>query len=270
MDDRLIFVVADLHGRVEHLGEVLRAGGVLNSDGSRNYDVISVQLGDLANVVLQDEAGDCLALDLATFGMSLDELEKTTEPLHGWFDAVLVGNHEHPFFGGPRFNGYYLHPSVEHRMRHMEMPEIDLWRPAYCVPQMNLLITHAGWARDLKFFEAGSPIDPPTALDAYEFLQRAWRFDPSGPVFSQIGQSRGGWNNVGGVLWSDWSEAKSRAFNQLIGHTTDDDVRRRDYSREGTWSLCIDANAKRYGRITGCLIDPRAGTTEIITRPETT
>jgi len=263
MSGRYIFAVADLHGRTESLGELLRAGGVLNSDGSRNYQVESVQLGDLANVVMSDEVGDCLALDLAMYGRPLNELEQTTDLLAGWFDTVLVGNHEHPLFGGQHFSGYYAHPSVAHRVTAMD--DRGLWQPSYLVEEMDLLLVHAGWAAGLCLFSNGERFVPSSAIEAHNFLIREWDDNPTNTVFSQVGSLRGG-RGSGGVLWSDWEERKTQDFSQIVGHTTDDVVRSDDYSN-GNWSLCIDTNAKRYGVVTGALIDTTSGTVEVISRP---
>lgn len=244
-----VFITADLHGRLDGLEELLRAGGVLNADGTRNREVMSVQLGDLVNVVREDRAEDCNALDAA---------------LDGWFDLVLVGNHEHPFFGGPRFWGYELMSTVADRME--KLAERSMWVPSHYVPELDLLVTHAGWADDLRVSDGGGGwLSPSSAATAHEYLVSAWIDDPTANVFSRIGPARGGHSmaRCGGVLWSDWEEVKLQTFNQLVGHTTGDSVRSQRGRRR--WAVCIDTNAKRYGRATGALVEPDAGTMKVIT-----
>jgi hypothetical protein len=214
------FVVADAHGR----SDLVR--GLLEQEGASGPDVTVVQLGDLANCVVGSEQADFEALELVREGL---------------IDVMLVGNHEHPYFGGPSFFGFFPHASIRQSL--FQIRDRDGLKAAHAVE--GVLITHAGltpWAlKRLAFMSAEA-----LAMT----INGIWKADPKDLLFSAIGSSRGGYRNEGGILWADWSEPKPRKLRQLVGHTVGNTIRHRNAS------TCIDLGAgKDSTRIAGAWIE---------------
>lgn len=233
------FVVPDMHGHYDTLKALLKEAGVLDHQGHRVPDenVTVVSLGDLANAVATDVHGDIQCL--RTVG--------------DWIDLLLMGNHEHPYFGGPAFGGFWRYPEVEVELRRIEAE--NKLSPAYVIQhdEMDIrdaiLVSHAG----LVDTDDGDAVDAYVSIyDAY--AAEGWRH----PLFTTIGPHRGGWARYGGLLWSDWMEAKNHNFNQIVGHTPQRKEKppRRDYAN-GRWSICIDMGAKSGTGATGVWVDEK-------------
>lgn len=223
-----VFVIADAHGNADQVR------GLLEQEGLPRPGVAVVQLGDLANCVGDSEADDLEALDL----------------VGGPIDLMLVGNHEHPHFGGPAFSGFWPHLTVKHRLHRLNAA--GLIQPSFVVPghghNAGILVTHAGVTSAMN--EPTHPEEGPwtTAEDADEELRWAWHSDPRYRVFSAIGPERGGRDGGGGILWADWREPKTPLFRQLVGHTVGRDIRRK-------WrATCIDLGGGKGDRIAGAWI----------------
>jgi hypothetical protein len=149
---------------------------------------------------------------------------------------MLVGNHEHPYFDGPPFSGFWPDPQVARKL--LELNDRDILAPSYNAS--GTLLTHAGVHAAWGF---------KSAAEANEYLNAWWDDDPRAEAFSKIGRSRGGWSRstYGGVLWCDWSELKPAAFPQIVGHTVGDNIRQLGNV------ICLDLGAgKRSTRIAGC------------------
>lgn len=226
------FVVADAHGRHDLIEGLLRQEGLLEDHAG----VTVIQIGDLCNCVASSVDAD------------LECLRRAPD----WFDVYLVGNHEHPYFGGPAFGGYWRDPEVANLL--LRYNKRGLIRPAVAVD--GVLISHAGltsrWGRRFA-----------SADEAEAWLTTEWEGNPHSAVFSAIGRERGGWDQSGGVLWADWREPKPRRFNQLVGHTVGPKVRWRRYG--GRFSVCIDLGASKEvdGALAGAWI--RDGKVEVVT-----
>lgn len=220
--NRPVLAIADAHGNAGLVRGLLAQ----EKPGS---DVLVVQLGDLANCVGASESDDLAALELVG-----DQI-----------DLMLVGNHEHPHFGGPAFSGFWPHLDVRRKLQ--ELNDRELIQPSLAVG--SILLTHAGV--NVGLAESSHPEEGgwKSAEAADEELRWAWKQNVRYPVFSAIGRSRGGWEALGGILWSDWSEPKTQRFRQLVGHTVGEDIRRRDRA------ICIDLGAgKGRSRIAGAWI----------------
>jgi len=209
------FVVPDAHGKLGLVHRLLREQGILGDNASRvDRETTVVQLGDLCNCVPESVDDDLRCLDRAP----------------EWFDVYLVGNHEHPYLGGPRFSGFYSDPEIAHRLKLLYSK--GLLQAAYAAD--GILVTHAGvgaaWQRSL---------DRRTAAGAASRLNKLWRARPTAELFGCIGRSRGGSSPTGGILWADWSEPKSDAFSQIVGHTVGDQPRWQKHA-EGKFAVCID------------------------------
>jgi len=215
------FVVPDAHGN----GTLVR--GLLKQEGLPRPGVFVVQLGDLANCVLESEADDMDALSIVGDGI----------------DLMLLGNHEAPMLNSDysaRFVGFYQHASVHHMMKHLVSR--DAIQLSYVAD--DVLVTHAGlssyWGRPDKTAEA-----------AHQNLEHAWRSGSwrHDSIVMACGRARGGFNAEGGILWSDWSEPKRSAFPQLVGHSVGEEIRRKRSA------ICIDLGAgKQRTRIAGAWI----------------
>lgn len=222
------FVTPDLHGRYLLALGLLQEVGIVDEQGARvrDSDVCSVQLGDLANCVAEDRARDAQLLRKA----------------RAWFDVCLIGNHEHPYFGGPAFSGFK--PIAEIEQLVMNIP----WRVALAVG--DTLITHAGVAPWL---------DLPNAQVAERVLNEAWKDNVAAhPFLAAIGRARYGRSEYGGVLWRDAIEEPiSDSFSQVFGHTADVIGPTNDYSpNAGTYALNLDCGGHRdVRRIVGAWLD---------------
>lgn len=229
----IAFVVADAHGRHDLVEGLLRQEGLL---GDRNGTLV-VHIGDLVNCVASSIHEDLECLRRAP----------------NWFDIYLVGNHEHPYFDGPAFSGFWPDPEIRELLRRYEARE--LMRP--CVAVDGVLISHAG---------LGSRRGVPDH-DAESFSHWAtaeWRGNKRGMIFSAIGHSRGGWDREGGIFWADWSEPKRMAFSQVVGHTVGSEIRWR--RRKGKFAVCIDLGASKHagsGALAGLWL--RDGEPEVVT-----
>lgn len=225
-----VFVVADAHGNANQVLGLLKQEGLILSDDTRvRRQVLVMQLGDLANCVGSSEQDDIEALALVG-------------PV---IDLMLVGNHEHPHFGGPAFSGFWPHLDVKRRL--LELNDHGLIQPSLAVG--DILVSHAGlssyWGRPDE-----------TAEKADEWLRSMWASAKRDPIFSAIGPSRGGMHHQGGVLWSDWSEPKRSSFGQLVGHTVGDTIRRKGRT------TCIDLGGGKGSRIAGAWI--REGRIDVV------
>jgi hypothetical protein len=225
-----VFVVGDVHGNYELVVGLLLKAGILENHGRlgvlRRSSVKVVQIGDLANCVGESRDDDLYCLTNA----------------RRWFDLVLVGNHEHPYFGGPKFSGFFPFPEIREPLLRLERQ--GFVRPTFRVG--NILVTHAG---------VGTQWDMPSATSAQARLVSAWRNDPASPMFSSIGAARGGWSSTGGVLWADRGEPKEPRFDQIVGHTPQDMVHADLHGAEGTATWYVDlGGGKGRGRLAGIWI----------------
>lgn len=234
------FVVPDAHGNVALVALLLKQEGIVDDDFERvNRDVTVVQLGDLCNCVMMSIEDDRACLGFAP----------------EWFDVYLVGNHEHPYFGGPAFGGFFSDFDIHRAL--LRLNDSGLIRAAHAAD--DVLLTHAGvgpWA----LRQLDDCLDTPGIAAE---LNAMWKHDPRDPVFSSIGASRGGWQEEGGILWADWSERKVHGPSQLVGHTVGDEI------REAAGVTCIDLGCgKGRSRIAGAWIRNGAVSTVIFDRNE--
>lgn len=223
-------VVPDLHGRWWLAQGLLEEAGVVDRHGKRTdwTDVCVIQLGDLANCVAADRD-----IDLRLLGHAEE-----------WFDVLIVGNHEHPYFGGPIFTGFFDIPEIREAVRKLH------WCGCFRIGET--LITHAGITSSLAL--------PQNARQAEAAINEAWASDPGRhPFFAQIGVTRGGWAGQGGLLWSDWAEKRElRGFSQIHGHTpVERGPKRRDEDDRFAINLDVGSGWPRTSvrRIVGLWVD---------------
>ncbi len=236
-----VFVVADAHGRHDLVEGLLNQERLLR--GQRADGTAVVHVGDLINAVASSISDD------------LECLRRARE----WFDVYLVGNHEHPYFGGPRFSGFWRDPEIERALFALE----SIIQPTLAYE--GVLVSHAGLTVEM----AGPEEDHSgweTAEAADEEIRWAWSqrsMRGTIPLFAAIGWSRGGSSRFGGILWSDWEEPKALAFNQVVGHSVGREVRWQ--RRDGKFAVCIDLGASKEvnGALAGAWI--RDGEVEVVT-----
>ena len=196
------FVVPDFHGNWKLAVGLLEQEGLIEDAGypwkRLRKDVTVVQLGDLCNCVVSSINDDLMAI-------------KLVGPV---IDIMLVGNHEHPYFGGPPFDGFGFFAELKNEI--LKLNDRGLIQAALEVD--GILLTHAGvcasaddiddWHSDNKAAEFAEGLNG---------LWRARQYQHS--MFSAIGRARGGRHPEGSVLWSDWKEQKTNHFPQIVGHT---------------------------------------------------
>lgn len=251
-----VFCVPDVHGDYRILAALLQEQSIIDSSWERcNQDAMVVQLGDLGNCVPESVTVDQACLEHA----------------EDWFDVYLIGNHEHPYFGGPRFSGFWSDSAIGHKLQLLN--SIGLIQAAHVVD--DILITHAGVIEGATL---DNDVGPGTAQEWADALNDLWQRNTIHPIFSTIGKSRGGQAEGGGILWSDFSEPKHEGFPQIVGHTVDDGVRLRRRPFVEAWAppkyafemdrgdvLCLDqgtGGASAAPRIAGCWI--REGLVEVV------
>lgn len=219
-----VFVVADAHGNAQQVLDLLELAGAYPAEKNRPF---VLQLGDLANCVASSTRDDLEALDLVHAGV---------------IDLMLVGNHEHPYFGGGGFGGYWPDPEVRRSL--LKIAARGGLRAAFAWD--DILVSHAGltsyWLREFGAWEW-------SAEQIAERTNATWEQDPRALIFNACGRRRGGWYVEGGILWADWKEPKPRGLKQLVGHTVGQDIRRR------AGATCIDlGGGKMSNRIAGAWI----------------
>lgn len=251
------FVIPDAHGNGSLVRALLEQEGLIEQDWSLSgglvcavrmrpsHEVAIVQLGDLANCVAASINDDLDAIDMVFSGL---------------IDTMLVGNHEHPYFGGPPFSGWWRDEQVERRL--LELNDRDRLAPSYNAS--GILLTHAGVHSAWGFKSASY---------ANACLNEWWDDDPTAQAFSLIGGSRSWMGGAyGGVLWCDWSELSPTAWPQIVGHSLAESVRTLTRRQDGermpvaldgdemlVSAVCLDLGAgKGRQRIAGAWIEDGA------------
>ena len=201
-----VFVLPDLHGNWRLALALLEQEGLVEIGEDdlprrlRATETLVVQLGDLANCVQSS-----INVDLQS--------AKLVGP---FIDLMLVGNHEHPYFGGPPFDGFVQYAELKEAL--LKINDRGMMKAALEVD--GILLTHAGVTRDIDEVDKWHDGGKNKAAEVAKGLNTLWRDkDYQHGMFSCIGRTRGGAHVYGGVLWSDWREPKSTLFPQIFGHT---------------------------------------------------
>lgn len=188
------FVISDAHGRLEDVLDLIDRAGV-------RHDDFVLQLGDLANCVAE----------------SVDADEECLQLVGDKIDAMLVGNHEFPYFNRQDpFGGFHFNPRIDRILQNLYQE--GLLSAAYL--HEDILITHAGITHPRLLPQWD------TAEAAWNHIETEWHGGNFGhSMFHDIGRSRGGWATYGGILWCDWNEMEPTIFPQIVGHTTGQSIR---------------------------------------------
>ncbi len=204
------FVIPDLHGnRKLAVGLMKQEGLIEDIDSPRRLrpEVTVLQLGDLCNCVFGSINDDLYALKLVE---------------HGIIDYMLVGNHEHPYFGGTPFSGFGWFAELKSAL--VKLNDRGRIRAAREVD--GILLTHAGVTADIDQVDKWYGDEGNKARQVAEGLNILWdRRDYTHGMFSAISFYRGGTSKLGSILWSDWREEKSHLFPQIFGHTVGETFR---------------------------------------------
>lgn len=227
------FILGDIHGHWEAAKKALvNAGAVtLNKQTgtiTKQMGVEIIQIGDLINGTRDSVEDDIKCLRNISM-----------------FDYVMVGNHEYPYWHNSlasSFSGFHWSTEIS------EIIEKNRWRFRPCKSVGGILVSHAGLSREYEDIWKD-------AVSAAAHIDKIWRINPGDRLFSAVGRARGGSDRYGGILWSDWSEAKTRTFSQILGHTPGAKIRRRQSTTRKTEQICIDLNVKNGAAIAGLWVE---------------
>lgn len=210
-------VVSDVHGKPEKLREALFSAQLFDNHGLKDPKAYILQIGDNGNCVKSSLEGDRECFDMV--GKEID--------------AMLIGNHEIPYFDPDNyFSGFHYYEEIDEKLH--ELYDAGLLFAARTVN--GVLITHAGVHKSKLIWE-----DEP-AEEVADKLNGEWfkgNFKYS--LFASVGWSRGGSDKIGGMLWCDFDrEFQPTKFPQIVGHTPG------GLRMKGN-ALCIDTGAKMGG-----------------------
>ena len=158
---------------------------------------------------------------LDSFDRSIEDQITCLQLIHKSEATLLMGNHElsyishrHRCSGFKAGTDVYIHQNNWVR----DLPKY-IWVG-------DVLVSHAGLSR--KWFGEKSP----SISEVQTFLENM-----SEDAMFAIGQGRGGWSPVGGLLWDDFREhVPINGLTQVFGHTRGNGIR---VKKEGP-SYCID------------------------------
>jgi len=243
-----VFVLPDLHGRSAFLTGLLRNAGIVDADGERVLgpdEVTVVSIGDIVDGSRRTVERD----------------REMVRVMDGLVDFLVLGNHEWPFFGGTPFGGFVPDPDVRSALFGMQAQ-------GRLVPAMTVgdtLLTHAGVERPFDFATAEEARDAVQEVfdnqdSLITFRIHSTQFSPvtfgferggqkwrisQGMLLGGVPSARGGPDQFGGVLWSDWDTPRNANFSQVLGHTPQADgpvlVQR---MKSETYTINLDAGAK--------------------------
>lgn len=227
-------IVGDVHGDARLLRALLERIGVVDASGARQPGFWVLQLGDLVHLGHEVRAGD-----LAVVRGAVDL---------GWFDHVLLGNHELFHVLGReegRFQG--MHPLLSDPVTHALRTLLGRGHFLAAASVDGWLCSHAGVHRQY----AALPADARKAATAINARMRRWLDGAHDPLFSAVGPVRGFEQRPGGIFWADLVEQAPHAdalpWPQIVGHTPQ---RLGEEARAVTDRLwVVDAGAGVSGRL---------------------
>lgn len=215
-----VYVISDVHGRYEALREALLRARIISENGSRQlarrHQLVSI--GDLANCTEDSVEGDLACLGL----------------LGPVIDKLLIGNHEIPYFDpDATFVGFHFDERVNEALHAANENGLV----ALAQQHNGTLISHAGL--DARLLGGYAASDMPKHMA--EVLAHIWETHNYHHSFvASVGRGRGGWDQVGGMLWCDFDKELMSGFPQIVGHTP-------GMLRAKPNALCIDVGAKSNG-----------------------
>lgn len=235
------FLVPDLHGELDMAIGLLQQEGILDENYDRisdeiTDDLIVIQIGDFLNCVGRSIVNDNRCLDY-----------------HGLFDILLVGNHEHPYFGGPAFAGFQYDPVINHRLKSLDARGIY----KIAVDCDGILVSHAGIVAHWydQYFDGNNSSEVAGGLN---FIWKNPEWKGNHELFSSIGWERQGWSKWGSILWADWNQYKTPKLTQIVGHSVGDAVRLQ-YNGSQRKVTLKEVNAAKWNLWEAICIDLGAG-----------
>lgn len=255
MSELRTLVIGDVHGHVDRLAALLIQEGIIDDRSNRiNHDVRVIQLGDLGNF------GVDFTNDEQCYRSALED---------HWVDTVLWGNHDRAVYDPEHFFSGYAPPigPVRSYMNRL----IAQGRYKFAAHAHGYLLTHAGLH---SYFDQSLP---DTLEDAVDLLNHppvdpgaernlsGFRSEPDllWAVVNGVGYTRGGSLRTGGILWRDISEDLSAKFNQIFGHSAQQDGEvkhlvplpergiRPMLGRTEMDAWCVDIGGKHENRLAG-------------------
>lgn len=243
------FVIPDIHGNHDLARRVMHQAEIPFHPTERRAEGITVvQLGDLVNCVKSSVKEDIHALRLAT----------------EWFDVVLMGNHEYPYFvPSVVFGGFYYNFEVYEGLSKLERR--GQLQP--CFLAGDTLLTHAGVSACWNAVSAKQTEEKIRTLYRNRHGQGAAIITNIGYLRCGVGKETAERCKIpmeGGILWSDWNEPRS-AINQVHGHTPNwvEGVRTR---HDGlTFQICLDVGGgKESSSMVGLWLDESGAPGDIV------
>jgi hypothetical protein len=234
-DKKRSLIIGDTHGHTDRLEALLKQEGIIDDcpDSGvvrRNFDVETVQLGDLGHYGADTQAND----------------RSIWTHVPTWIDVILWGNHDRCVIDGRHFFMGYQKPfpeTVEAINRASKSGQLRLAHAAH-----GFLLTHAG----LHASYAHNKAPHGDALAIASWLNALDGADSQDEDFlairDAISTSRGGRSNYGGTLWRDASESLYKPVRQVFGHSSKEKVRTYQTGKTGN-SFCVDIGNQFNGRL---------------------
>lgn len=197
-------VISDIHGEHKALMNVLTRSGAVRDDEKQDGHHITF-VGDI--------------VDLGRYADIRDDI-KVAKIATRYGDDFVVGNHEFPFLFPPLQRGMEFSGMISY------IEATDALNALPSGPRFMLatnigptLVTHAGLHPSFELRGSATQI----ADDIGDVMMKSLRERILDPIIGAIGRRRGGYDALGGILWSDARDLKvsdtSTLPPQIVGHT---------------------------------------------------
>lgn len=193
-------------------------------------------------------AGDILD----SFIASDEDLEKCFNTLVSSECVLLWGNHELHYLLDPPFtcSGYRRYGEMltygAMNNAYSKLVEANKSRFRASIVRDGFIITHAGVHKSIcKHMTNIQDLSEYFNNEMTDFLNKIGTGSAFSSIFN-IGRSRGGRDDAGGIYWLDWKEEKvDKRFNQVHGHTPSPEPKLIKHSLKGltdeTIHVCVDS-----------------------------
>ncbi len=223
-------VVGDLHGNIELYKEVKLQ--------FTNHDIIL--LGDYLDSFKYTRRQQLELIELILKDIKTSDEKRSIQ--------ALKGNHELSYLMPERMRCSGYASSFGAHLMPLFGDMHRLLKPYILMPELKILLTHAGLSKRLLPTESNCLTDMNLLT---MWLDQQVRDIDYGSVYN-IGSARGGVDYIGGIFWCDWDWdfTPIEGITQIFGHTPGTSIRQ----KEGNWNidclsvkkdiLCIDIDGK--------------------------
>jgi len=220
-------VVGDLHGDIDIYHEI--------KDKFKDHDIILV--GDYVDSFNKTRKQQLLLIEEILNDVRRSSYtDKITGDCRKFI--ALKGNHELGYLMPERMGCSGNASSFAAQLMCHFSDMHQLLKPYELIVEHKILITHAGLTKRLIPYDSNT-LDDMNMLTMW--LDQEIRNLDFGMVYN-IGASRGGANNVGGIFWCDycWDFDSIEGLRQIFGHTPGSEFRKRDEN------YCIDCLQSKH------------------------